>query len=58
MSTTRLAGALKNRWCGLSGGEFTAMDVLNTSAHASFPVFLTAIDVVSKPDYPVASSST
>ncbi len=44
-------GLLETPQPGMSGGEFTAMDMLNTSAHASFPLFITAIGVARNLDY-------
>ncbi|PYU52720.1 MAG: hypothetical protein DMG48_05435 [Acidobacteria bacterium] len=42
-------GILETPQPGLSGGEFTTMDMLNTSAHASFPLFITAIGIARNP---------
>jgi hypothetical protein len=44
-------GELETPQPGLSGGEFTALQMLNDSAHASFPFFLTCISVVRDPEY-------
>jgi hypothetical protein len=38
-------GTLDQKQMGLSGEEFTAMDTLNNSAHASFATIVTCIDV-------------
>jgi len=44
-------GILEQPQRGLNGGEFTAMRMLNNSAHASFPFFLTCIGLARNPEY-------
>lgn len=43
-------GALEAPQTGLSGAAFTTMQLLNNSAHASFPFFFTCIGVVRAPE--------
>lgn len=38
-------GTLEQKMKGLSDGEFTAMDTLNSAGHASFAIIVTCIDV-------------
>lgn len=44
-------GTLDQKQLGLSGEEFTAMDTLNNSAHASFATIVTCINFARKPEF-------
>jgi hypothetical protein len=43
-------GTLDQKQPGLSGEEFTAMNTLNNSAHASFATIITCVDFARKPE--------
>lgn len=44
-------GALEKPLQGLRGEQFTAMDTLNSSAHASFAAIVTCLGLVRNPEY-------
>lgn len=44
-------GMLETQQAGLDGGKFTAMQMLNDSAHGTFRLLLTCMGVVRNPEY-------